>query len=294
MIRSMTGFGRSRSEGPLGRLEAEARCTNGRFFKLYAKLPPEFLALEHRIERVCRQHVRRGSIDLYLRFSPGRELAGAVVDRAAAARYAAELKRLAEELHLDSALTLETLASLPGVVDAGALSEAQIEQLWPAVQQTVADALARAAEMRQSEGQALDRALRGLLEQAATRVDAIAEQAPQVAADYRERVRERLTAALADSGRELDDSDLLHEVALFVERSDMTEEVDRFRSHLAQFQAALTNDNEMGKRLEFLVQELHREANTMGAKAGDARLGEQIVELKTLVERIREQVMNVE
>jgi len=294
MIRSMTGFGRAAAACPLGSLQAEVRCTNGRFFKLYPKLPPGFLALERRIEQLCREHVGRGSVDLFVRFDPSPDLVSETIDQDLAARYAEELNRLADRLQLPSRVTIDTLIALQGVISASELREDQIEQLWPTMQQVIGAALGKVARMQESEGQALTKALRELLDGAVAVLDKVKERYPQVADTYRERLRQRLADVLAESGIEVDPSDVLREAALFVERTDIAEEIERFRSHVAQFRTALDAGREVGKRLEFLAQELHREANTMGSKSSDATLSQHIVELKTLVERIREQVMNIE
>jgi len=294
MIRSMTGFGRARKEGQFGAVDVEVRCTNGRFLKIFSKLPSELTALEHRIHKLCQKHIRRGTVDIYIRFTPSADMGGGAINKDLATSYKTELEELAKELGLPSSISIDTLATLNGVVGVGDLTESQVEDIWPIVKEVMDEALSRACEMRLREGDALDKVFLDLLDQAEKSLEHVDARIKDVAGEYRARLLERVSSVLEELGTTLEDNDVVREVALFVERSDISEETSRFRSHIDQFREGLKKDGEVGKRLEFLTQELHREANTMGSKCNDAELTSLIVETKAIVEKLREQVMNVE
>lgn len=293
MIRSMTGFGRAGACCPLGTVEVELRCTNGRFFKFYPRLPVGFLCVEHRLEQLCRRLLGRASVDLFVKFVPSPDLVSQAVDKEKAVRWAEVLRQLAQALGLERGVTLDTLISLEGVVGSAELTTEQVEGLWPTLEEALTAATESVQRMRTTEGEALFAALLRQLDEAGALVQEIRQRTPHLLSGYRERLLQRLNELLTPGGAPVNEQDLGRELALFAERSDITEEVDRFESHLAQVRSALESGGKVGKRLEFLAQELHREANTMGAKSCDARLSQLVIDLKTCVERIREQVMNV-
>ena len=284
----MTGFGRG--EAPLadGGGAVELRSVNSRYLDLRVRLPRELAALEAPVRAACKPFFSRGQVELQIR--PSVDLAqqpGVAVNREAARRYLEAAERLRLEFGLDGGLPLGALFGLPGVVEVREV-ELGSPELKTAVVAAVEAACREALEMRQREGEALDSDLRErlrLIEELVLEIESRAEEVGQ-------RLLKRLPALAPDL--ELDAARFDQEVVYYVDRMDVTEETVRLRSHLEQFRAALQQEGPVGRRLEFLLQEMGREGNTIGSKAADAPIASRVVELKTELERVREQVLNVE
>src|SRR5262249_22539417 len=210
--------------------------------------------------------------------------------------YVAQLRGLAGELGLrDGGEGLLTQAlALPGVVAEAASLPLKMEGEWPLIERVLEEAVGRLNAMRQEEGRAMAQELLGLLEQMAAHLARIRELAPGVAETFRDRLLERVRSLLAELDVQIDRSDLIKEVSIFAERSDITEEVVRLASHLDQFRDVINEPESAGRKLEFLTQEMFREANTIGSKAGDVEISRHVVEIKAALERIRELVQNIE
>jgi uncharacterized protein (TIGR00255 family) len=210
--------------------------------------------------------------------------------------YVEQVQRLAQQLSLaDGGQSLLTqVLSLPGVVPEPAVGAFNAEEDWPLVEQTVEAALARMQQMRQEEGRAMAAQLLHLRDHIARELSHVEARTPQVASAYRERLHERVRTLLSELDVEIDRKDLIREVAIFAERSDISEEVVRLASHLTQFGEALNESESPGRKLEFLIQEMFRETNTMGSKASDVEISRHVVEIKGTLEKIRELVQNVE
>lgn len=293
MIRSMTGFGRAAFELAGARFEVEVRCLNSRHLDVSVRLPRSLGAFEAEVRGLVTKRFARGKADCSVALPPGTGPAPRLdVDLEAAARYVEAARRLAERHGVSADLRAGEILALPSV---GRLVEVELppETLRDALLPAVVRALAAAEAMRTAEGVALEKELRGRL----TRVLAIAasleERSGLVQAAVRERLRKRAEQLQAETGLDLD-ARIAHEIVLAADRLDVTEELVRLRSHVAQFEEILAGGEPAGRRLEFLLQELSREANTVGSKGGDAPVAHLVVELKTELEKIREQVMNVE
>lgn len=292
MLKSMTGFGRGEHTTPRAHYRVEVQAVNHRFVEVRARLPRRLARLEHQIQREVQHRFGRGRFEVHLSerllAEPPRTIR---VDRAAAREFVAAVRALQEELGLPGALSVEALASLRDLVgfeepeeEAGAVWE----EIRPALEQAFADL----EKMREKEGAALSAELRhrlGLLERG---VAAILARAPGTVAAYRARLQERVAALAA--GVPLDPGRLEQEVVLFADRADVTEEGARLGSHLAQFRDLLDAPGPQGRKLEFLLQEMHREVNTLGSKAADAAIAAEVVALKAELEKMREQLQNVE
>ncbi len=292
MLKSMTGFGRGEHATPRAHYRVEVQAVNHRFVEVRARLPRRLARLEHQIQREVQHRFGRGRFDVHLSerllAEPPRTIR---VDRVAAREFVAAVRALQEELGLPGALSVEALASLRDLVgfeepeeEAGAVWE----EIRPALEQAFADL----EKMREKEGAALSAELRhrlGLLERG---VAAILARAPGTVAAYRARLQERVAALAA--GVPLDPGRLEQEVVLFADRADVTEEGARLGSHLAQFRDLLDAPGPQGRKLEFLLQEMHREVNTLGSKAADAAIAAEVVALKAELEKMREQLQNVE
>jgi uncharacterized protein (TIGR00255 family) len=294
LLRSMTGYGRARGENHAAAIGVEVRCVNGRFFRMFAKLPPFLTCFEARLEKLVRASVRRGNIDLYLRYEPIARGGAASFDLSAVQYYREQLEQLRRQLGLSGEISIELLANLPGSLRNDDLSEEETEQLWPLVERVTTEALERVDEMRVVEGKALAEDLMARCERIRELLGAIRARVPAALEGYCERLHQRINSLLARAGVEITASDLAREVALFTERSDISEELARLDSHLEQFHKTVAEAADAGRRLEFLAQEIHREANTMGGKANDAELSKLIIEIKAEVDKIKEQVPNVE
>ena len=292
MLKSMTGFGRGEHATPRAHYRVEVQAVNHRFVEVRARLPRRLARLEHQIQREVQHRFGRGRFDVHLSerllTDPPRTIR---VDRAAAREFVTAVRALQEELDLPGALSVEALASLRDLVsfeepeeEAGAVWE----EIRPALEQAFADLEA----MREKEGAALAGELRHRLDLLERGLATVLARAPGTVAAYRARLQERV-AALA-GGVPLDPGRLEQEVVLFADRADITEEGARLASHLAQFRDLLDAPGPQGRKLEFLLQEMHREVNTLGTKAADAAIAAEVVAMKAELEKMREQLQNVE
>jgi uncharacterized protein (TIGR00255 family) len=293
VIRSMTGFGAGRAQAGSETVAAELRSVNGKFCDVRAHLPRDLAGLEQVVARIVKSRVARGVVDVTVR----RESPGAVrgaapaVDLPLAAAYAKALRELQSELGLAGEVTVHDLIGLDGVVtlaehapDLGPLAEA--------LERALSAALDALEEMRRREGEALAQDLSARLAAVEKGAAAIRAAAPQSIDAYRDRLAARVVEL--SRGVPVDPARLAQAVAFFAERVDVAEELTRLASHLSQMRALLGSEAPAGRRLEFLVQEVNREVNTVGSKSQHAGIAAQVVELKAELERIREQVANVE
>ena len=291
----MTGFGRAQLEAGGVGLAVELRSVNHRHLDLSVRLPRALGGLEAPLRRELGARFARGKLDLVVSVATGASRAELELDRALADRYLDFARAFAAERGVDAALPMGELLALPGVarVQEPVLDE---EALRPAL----LAALERAAEaveaMRRAEGAALERELRARLARVAELAAEVAARSGEVAAAARERLRKRAEQLRSETAL-VDEARLAQELVSAADRMDVTEEVVRLHSHVAQFEASLAAAEPqagVGRRLEFLLQEMLREVNTIGSKAGDAPLAHHVVDLKTELERIREQALNVE
>ncbi len=295
MIRSMTGYGEGEAQaGPLT-ARAQLRSVNGRHLELGLRLPPGLWPGEPELRGLLQGGLSRGKVDLHLGLDDGTRGAQASFDGARARAWRDALAALARDLGTGPAPGLETLLRLPGVVAGpaeGGDSAFAPGGRFDLVRAAVAAALARLVEAREREGAALARELGSLLEGALERLARIEALSLELQASFDQRLRRRLAAILES----FDPSDprLAMEAALAADRADIREEVVRFRAHVEEFGRVLGEGGACGKRLEFLCQELLREANTMGSKSPESALTQAVVGLKGVVERLKEQAMNVE
>jgi uncharacterized protein (TIGR00255 family) len=289
-MRSMTGFGCGEAALGESKLTCELRALNHRFLDVRVRLPDDLAAHGFFVEQLAREHLSRGRFDIGVRLDEGGGSARFSLQRARAVY--ASLLELRDELAPGSEVPITALASLPQLlVDTTQLSAQGVEQ---ALTDAFSGALARLDEMRKREGQALGRelgvrlaALRELCEQAKVLSRGAAER-------HLLRLRERVTRLLSDVALSPDAGRLETELALIADRSDVTEELVRLVSHFDQFEALLTSSEPVGRRMEFLLQEMSREANTLGSKSQDVKLSHLVVDIKSQLEKIREQVQNVE
>jgi len=288
MIKSMTGYGKSSGGG----YTVEMRSVNHKFLDVSVKMPREVLALEARLKKAAGDRLSRGRVDVFINRDPG--VGGGrnySLNREAADQYVSLLRELKDSFGLDGEVDLGLLASFREIVTEDEASE-DLEDVWTGLSRGVNEALDSLAAMRAEEGSTLYGDILSRADSLLGMVDAIEARSPEVVKAYAERLRERV-AELAE-GVGLDEARLAQEVALMAERSDITEEVVRFRSHISQLRDMLDSDGPVGRKMDFLMQELNREANTMGSKSPDTEIAHTVVEIKAELEKIREQVQNVE
>ncbi len=293
MIHSMTGFGEARLEEGDRAYHLELRSVNNRYFKSATHLPDEFAFLETEIERLLRQRVTRGSVTLRLYVRDLSPQAASEINTAAVQAYITHLRRVAgDDPHLT--IDLATLLTLPGACQPREASATEREQKWQVLSRLAQAALDRLIDMRAAEGQALAQDLSAHCERIRKSLAVVRECGPLVLEEYRLRLQARVQQLIADSSVRLAEDDLLKEVSIYAERSDISEELSRLDGHLQQFAALMADTEPPGRKLEFIAQEMLREANTIGSKTGDSTIAREIIEIKSAVDRIKEQVQNAE
>jgi uncharacterized protein (TIGR00255 family) len=294
MIKSMTGYGVAEQDLPLGRMVVEVRSLNHKYLDVSLRLPRGFFTLEPKIRDLVKKNISRGRVDLTMRIDP----LGASVpryrleaDTSLAEEYIHLLDAIKEKFGLKGEVTLDHIAAVREIVPFLEVKE-DAELYWEGVSAVTQQALQALDDARRKEGEALAADLKARLDEARRRTEEIKDRAPVVVDVYRERLRERVRSLLA--GPEFDERRFHQEVAYFAERSDISEEVIRMESHLRQFDAKLKEAGPAGRGFDFILQEMSREANTIGAKATDIDIAHMVIELKSELERMREQVQNIE
>ena len=292
MLLSMTGFGEARLQKEAWSVGVEVRTVNNRHFKFNAKISEPYGALEPDLERLIRDTIRRGTVTLQVRFDRPKRAEDYRINAVALASYRDQLLALQDSR--DSPINFAALLVLPGVVDERRPTSDDPHDDWPALASVVAEAVQRLQTSRAEEGRAMadelvgfGAALKGLLGR-------IAERGPNVVSSYQARLVERVRTLVQGQGVTVEPKDLIREVAIFAERADITEEVVRLKAHLAQFVEVIHEPESAGRKLEFVVQEMGRETNTIGSKANDVEISRSVVEMKGLLEKIRELIQNVE
>ena len=300
MLRSMTGFGKGEAQNAVAHYSLQIKSVNNRFLELGLKLSSELWAFEGEARTLLQSKLSRGKVDMVWKELPLPQAAVTVgVDMVKAKAYHSALKQLATGLGLPEDLRLESISRLPGVVLAeseGGHGEAANDEStalrWACLKQALQEALEGMQSSREREGAALEKELRSLLDQALATVDDIEKRSLGLQASFSDKLKKRLGELMDRLSPE--DPRLVMEVALLVDKADIREELVRFREHVAEFRRQLDAKDAVGKKLDFLSQELLREVNTMGSKSPDAGLTQTVVGLKSIVERIKEQILNVE
>lgn len=290
----MTGFGEARQqEGGLS-IAVEVRTINSRYFKIAVRTGEWHAALESQIETLVRERIKRGTVQVNLRVDRPASPESYRINTPALLAYWKQLNELPSQWNLPRPRALETLLTLPGVVNEDAWPAGDVQDDWPAVSVVLCRAMENLARMRQDEGQAMANDLRSNCQLIAAELEQIAGRAPLTIEAYRTRLEERLRKVLAEHDVAIEPADVIREISIFAERSDISEEIVRLRSHLEQFEAIMELKESSGRKLEFLTQEIFREVNTIGSKSTDIEIARHVIEIKTAVERLREMIQNVE
>ena len=292
MLKSMTGYGRGQGAGAGFDLQVEIRSVNHRYFELISKIPKQFSFLEDQLKRQVQAAVSRGKVEVtvtaQMDASKNVEVS---VNREAAEIYLSALRESAEELGLENDLKLSNLLQLPEIFSVRRL-EIDEEEAARAVTEAAEAAITTHKEMRLAEGSRLAEDLKTKLGRVEELVTQVEQRAPELQKAYYDRLYQKLSEVLKD--QTVDESRLVTEAAIFADKVAVDEETVRLRSHLHQFRTFLESDGPVGKKMDFLVQEMNRETNTIGSKAQDVQIARIVVELKSEIEKIREQIQNIE
>jgi len=300
MIVSMTGFGSASADRDGITCSVEIRAVNNRFFKAIIKLPDKLGSLEAEVDRLLRDAFTRGSIVLAVSIKDERLNACVKINRELLQTYVQQAKDTYHALATgenkipEPRVDVASLMALPGVLEPGDDAQEYLETHRDLVLSVISQSIKKLDEMRQREGAALYQDLTKHLAVIRSALDKITLQAPMVARAYHEKLRNRVVQMVSDAKLSLSDTDLLKEVALFADRSDISEEIARLSGHLDQFQTACQKEEDAGRKLDFISQEMLREANTIASKANDADISKLTVDVKSAIDRIKEQVQNVE
>lgn len=290
----MTGYGEAHRQAENLAVAVEVRTINNRYFKLSLRASEGYAALEPQIENAVRTQIKRGTVQVNIRVDHKHTADDYRINRDVLDGYRRQLSAIGDGSHGAKPVPLESLLLLPGVIEEHQGDAAQTEQNWPHIQATLEDALRNLASMRTTEGATMGRDLLINNQVIAKELEKIAARAPLVVDSYRGRLEERLKTVLADHQIVLNPSDLIRELSIYAERSDISEEIVRLRSHLDQFASIMAQDDSAGRKLEFLAQEMLRETNTIGSKSTDVEIARNVIEIKTAIERVKEMIQNVE
>jgi len=292
VLKSMTGYGRAETESSGRVWTSEVKSVNNRFLDAKVKLPRNYSALEDRIRKKFGSYHQRGRVDCIVNVSGDfSDLVRVDVDLDLARTYRERLGSLAAELGIDEDIDLSMLVSLPDILIREQQQE-DVESVWPLLEKSIEAALEQCLDMRMREGEALCADLSQRLELFTATLDSIEQSIPMIIADREKALKERLDKLLDTI--DIDPARLAQEVAILVDKSDVTEEMVRLRSHIDQFKGLLENAEPVGRKLDFLIQEFLREVNTIASKINDAETAHKAVTLKSELEKMREQVQNIE
>lgn len=295
MIRSMTGFGSAATQVDGAHYSVELRSLNNRYFKTQVRLPEELQALEAEFDAQLGRAFARGSVTLTIRFSDCSADAAATINQAAVARYLEQLLGVPGLDHASARIDLGAIIALPGVMMTGT-GEERLERARAVLPGLLETACAKLVAMRDREGAALRDELHRHLETIAGHLGGMRDRVPRMIEQYQEKLRQRMQALLDEVGASVREEDLLREVAVYAERTDVAEEISRLAAHIEQFGELIDAESATptGRTLDFLAQEMLREANTIGSKCLDVDVSRRIVEVKGAIDRLKEQVQNVE
>ncbi len=288
----MTGHGQATMRHGDYAIDVEIRTVNNRYLKVVSKISDVASALEPHLESIVREFLKRGSVSLSVRVGQLGKSNAALINQKTLEDYLSQSKQIADRLGITLEYSLGQILLLPGVLES--TRPPDDDQLIESVGNAVRLALKDLQTMRSREGESMCGQFVETLSQIASDKASIELRAPEVVAEYRTKLDQKIRNALAHLGHQVTEIDLLREVLTYADRCDISEEITRLGSHLNQFQSALSHAESQGRRLDFLIQELFRETNTIGSKANDSQVSQLVVSIKTAIEQMRELVQNVE
>lgn len=292
MVRSMTGYGRAQEMADGKDITVEIRSVNHRYFELSCRLPRSCGYLEEKLKTLMQGNVSRGKVEVgvYIQVLEGGS-SEVEINTPLAESYLKALRALSAQLEVRDDITLSSLTRFSDIFVVHKTEEDE-DEIWNEVRPVAAKALESFVQMREAEGKRLTQDLLARLETIEQLVALVEEQSPRTTEEYRNRLYTKLREVLEQTG--VEEQRILTEAAIFAERTAVAEETVRLRSHIAQFRKILVQPEPVGRKLDFLVQELNREANTIGSKAQDIEIAKAVVEIKSEIEKIREQIQNLE
>ena len=289
MLLSMTGQGVATVSDENATLTIEIRAVNNRHLKINLRAPDSLIAHESSIEKKIRSAVGRGTINVNIKVMKHSRQDDFTIDTELLQAYQAQLRSLSQ-----TSPSLESLLGLPGVVINNVTSDASVASVLTLSNDALQQALGQFNAMRETEGNAIEAVFNQQLDSLKLIVEQIKDRAPIVVTNYQQRLTDKINKLLETHDVTLNEGDLAREIGLYADRCDITEEVVRLNSHLEQFRNVMQSATSQGRKLDFITQELFREVNTIGSKANDTLIANSVVEAKTIIERIREQVQNIE
>ena len=291
MLLSMTGFGEARIQDDRWTVSVEVRTVNNRHLKLNARISEPYSALEPEVEKLVRESVRRGTVQLTLRIDRPRRAEDYRLNLVALKSYRDQLQAIQSE---GGPIEIISLLTLPGIVEERRSAVDDPRDDWPELARLIAVSLQMLQKSRSDEGRAMAAELLTLGRSIRDGLEKVAKRGPEVVASYQKRLIERVQNLVRDQGITLEAKDLTREVAIHAERADVAEEITRLRAHLDQYSEVIDDPESSGRKLEFVIQEMGRETNTIGSKANDVEISRAVVEMKGALEKIRELIQNVE
>ncbi|MFH2001419.1 MAG: YicC/YloC family endoribonuclease [Planctomycetota bacterium] len=290
---SMTGMGKAVNRGQGVSIEVEIKSVNNRYLLIKSHLPEAVMQYDPRLHRVIRKQIKRGTVDLYIRVAATSRDTSVRINRLVLSEYIDTLRKVKKKEKLSPDMTPELFLSLPGVIESKEKTEIPTK-IYALIEEATRDATERLYKMRATEGRRLLTAIVKHKSHVEKLLTSIGERINKSLEERINKLKTRIADLLKDQVLSPEDPTLQREIAVLVDRSDFTEEIDRLRSHLVQFDKVIDSDEEMGRQLDFLLQEMGREVNTIGSKACDAAISFDVVKMKAELEKIREQVQNIE
>ena len=292
MIKSMTGYGKSEQTIDSLNVTVEIKSVNHRYFEFSARVPREYGFLEEKLKKYCNSLITRGKVECYVSVEDLEEREMEVnVNETLAAGYVKALKELSERFGLKDDISAVTLSRYPDVITLHKASEDE-ERIWNAVKTVAETAVSKFIEMRETEGSKLRGDILSRADYIIECVEFIEGRSPETVREYNEKLKQRMKELLGDTA--VDEQRLLNEAAIYADKIAVDEETVRLRSHISQLREFMNSSEAIGRKLDFLVQEINREANTIGSKAQDVDIAKKVIAIKAEVEKIREQVQNIE
>lgn len=294
MLHSMTGYGEAAAEVNGVSYAVEIKAVNNRYLKTIIKLPETVTFVEEVVDKELRKHLSRGTINYVLRLKGASASALFELDEAGLRSIVTRLSEVSASVGVEGGIDLASLLNLPGIIQPVLPDEDESERIRQLAVQLTREAVEKLRRMREAEGQFLEADLRKHCDAIDAELKVIRQRSGSVVQEYAKRLRRRVDELLAEAKLRLDEETLAREVAILADRSDISEEIARLDAHLQQFRQICQTDGQAGRRLDFLSQEMLREANTVASKAADAQIARSVVDVKCLIERLKEQIQNIE
>jgi len=297
MIKSMTGFGRVEIKDEEKTILVEMRSVNNKYLKINTRIPESLMVYEDKIDRLLKKELVRGTVNLSIEYRVRDEVPKCVINKDTLKKYHNMISEAGNEIFSRKDISLDNLISLPGVLefkkDSGN-GKMQDDDFWDELERLIKLAVDDLKSMKVAEGKNLQIEIEEWKTRISELLDEIETMAPNVVLEYSKRIQERVSSLLEDTENTIERNDLNREIAIFADRCDISEELGRLRSHISLLDNVIENEEPNGRKLEFIVQEMFREANTIAAKANNADIIKDVISIKTDIERIKEQVLNVE